>query len=255
MKVREFIFVMIDHDNKTWLEVVFEIHSAKYNQWSTQDSDIGKYVDCMSRHIRWEKLLENRVTDILKNQYFPNGKFDEYRIKKKKIIKIFEKVNLNPVPGDILYKETKLSEKYITKMVKGNDPTNWGDIHNYVKINYHHNYFLAGDDDDRGTNINLQPLGENFTLPVGSIKMNNNHKFINSNNVQNTNIDKTLNQIAQPPIVTPQTFRVDNQQTELPEFMKRHQIGGLNRDKYLENKYHQKYLRYKKKYQDLKEYI
>jgi hypothetical protein len=168
MKVRIFIFKLVDHDSQTIRKIEIVIHSSNITEWTQKEDDIEGHIGWVVEHARWEMLLKKKVKSILREKIVKS--LDDYRIKKEKLFKEKENINLN---GDQPTKEhhlrtIKLVEKCMIKCVKGTKPSNWLDIFNYKMIHEQYNYTL---NDNMQEEISLSPLrceGERMVIYQGS---------------------------------------------------------------------------------------
>lgn len=188
MKVRIFLFKFIDHDNKKILKVEASVRSSLYIEWTEEENDIEGYVEWMSKHARWEYTLKKEIKKQISQRYFGNtdGKFNDYRISKRKIKKESDMVNMSKNDKEVRFRETMLMEKWVFKYSKGTKPAEWTDVFDYACTHQHIEFFLKGDD---STNeINLTVLADKINIPQEGVKRFNGSDSANARNTASTNM-------------------------------------------------------------------
>lgn len=258
MKVRGFELKFIDHDKKQILIICAKVHSTKVMEWVHNEDDVEKDIEWMIQHHRWEHMLKKKIHQLVKEKYFQNvaGKFGDYKLIKMKKKKEEELVNMDAAgemdpSGGIRFRKIKLCEKLMTKFVRGQKPDNWTDMFDYKKIFRDHEFLLTGDVND--ANIELKPIASFDITEQGGNISNASLKTGQGNYVQPTksnayglysNASQTQNQLATNQLASQFTTNQQANQFATNQFAA-NQTGG-NDD------YQDKYMKYKKKYMDLK---
>jgi hypothetical protein len=213
-------------------------------EWIENENDIEGYAQWMAKNAQWEMLLKNHIKSIVQRMINMN----DYRIiknkKSKKMVNINTSHNSSTSIDSNRFRQVKLVEKYVTKYDKGMKPDNWLDMFNYLTTHEYFNYFLA---DDTTNKFDLQPVSQTNNRIIITENNMNSTKNVNQNilNVRNTNGANltTMNTIS---AANNNGINIDTATTMIkPD----NQTGGNYNDY---DDYQDKYIKYKKKYLDLK---
>lgn len=241
MKEKKLIYKFIDNDTKTILVVEIVAHSGKSLEWDHNPEDVEGYVKWAEKSARWEMKLGFAADKIIREKYFnavsPNEiGFGNFKLMKMKTCEEASMVNINndPNPNAIRLKLVTCISKCVCKYIRGEKPANWSDIFSYDKIHDSFHYQLEGDEMSEKVglrevarfNIPHEKESSKFFTGIGS----------NANTNANTNVNSNVN--AQGSF-----FR----EREQAQAQNQALTGGGN-----DAQWRQKYLKYKKKHDDLK---
>lgn len=170
MKIRKFLFSFIDHDTTSTTEIAIDVFSNQILEWNHNENDLENNALWIAKNYIWEQTLKKQVKKIVNDKFF-NEKTDvfaDYRISKEKIKSDTEFVNMNHENSQVMFREKFLMEFNMVKFVKGTSPEKWTNMFRY-DTNYHHlEYSLKSKQGD--SEIMLTELSY-FNLPVEKSKM------------------------------------------------------------------------------------
>lgn len=163
MKVRCFVFKLVDHERKETRVIDVTVFDNKVSEWPHTEEE-EEHIKWKVKHWLWEKNLKKHVKELVFSKHFSGGhKFGDYRICKKCTKKEFVKVNLNTEPSQpFLERVVKGVEVCKVTLERGNKPKNWQDVLNYPKVCEHYSYLL----ESKSTveDVRLLQVGCNFAL-------------------------------------------------------------------------------------------
>lgn len=123
---------------------------------------------------------ENNQPEELTETY--SHHIGDYKLVKKstKMEKQIVNMNANESTNDVRFRQTLYLEKYSMKYEKGTKPDNWVNVFNYYKVHRHYDYYL--DSNEMDENIKLIPVGKPFDIPPNSTNTSNRNRNANTNN-------------------------------------------------------------------------
>lgn len=239
MKIRKYCFKFIDNTQRVCVDIDVNVYCDKPHEWENE-FNIEKHAEWMKQHIIWEHKLKMEVINKIKSaskqlsqtqtqsqsQEANGHHFGGFKFCKEIMKKECEIVNTNVEGNGIpTFRQIKLMEVRVLEFEKGQKPQNWINIlTEYRKFNEIFNYYLSNIENEE---IELFQVAEPFVIPPETYELENASMVKNVFSSVNLNPSKTSK--------TSQTIQVPQ------TFMK----GG--------NDYEEKYLKYKKKYVDLKQ--
>lgn len=199
-KVKTFELKFIDHASKKKLVVEIDIYSNKIMEWIENDNDEAGYVEWLVQSGKKEMNLKKNIINFVNKTYLTagdNGKFEEYRLAKIKTKKESEMVNMsNESVGSRRIREVKSEDCKSMKFVKGENPADWRNVLDYTKRHVYHEFFMNGD--ELADNITFVEVAK-FEIPSPEVKLytENGVSKINKNIVSQT-MNKNQSQAAVP---------------------------------------------------------
>lgn len=231
MKIKKFIFKFIDHERSYIAKIMINVYCDGSKEWVEKPNDVDYAIKWAEKMARQGMALKEQVKQIVSKTYFSDnanngamkGEFADYRLIKEKISKEAVNVNLNSNRNTENVKQMKEAycmEKCIFKMVRGEAGANWTKMLFYPTDFVILSYKLADDETDRPS---LTPV------PVKDNKL---IVFSAADNAPTNNNSYAANDMTYG-------------QSQYNRGMR----GGANDDS---DDYKEKYMKYKKKYMDMK---
>lgn len=233
MQVRKFVFKFVNHDAQHIKVIKVFVHCNRVIEWTHHPDDVEAHIQWLTRHVRWEHQLKKEVKKLVLKKHFGTDEIhNDYHFCKESFKKEGEKINVSPVGStEIRLRQVKLLEECVFKFDKGTKPADWKEIFDYGKTVEIHNFHLSGD--DTTGEIKLTHLGQTFEVPseggIFASKSTKGTYNIPSNVTTNQTLSNLANRLAS-------ASKTGTQPTV--------QQGG--------DIYEDRYMKYKKKYLDLK---
>lgn len=243
-RVKKFELKFIDHEHKKKLCVEIIIHSVGTIEWDENDNNDEQYIAWLTYHGKKEMNLKKQVINFVATKYLGGNAFgpdNNYKLVKVNTSKQSNMINMgNGVNGNGIRKmrEIKCIDCKMMKFMKGTMPSDWRVIFNYPKQHFIHEYIVKGDEEidfDTSQKAYLEIPPEATHVEQTNVKPFNAqaNDFLPSPRSSKVSEGRGSNQVLQPGS-NKVLHQGSNQVVD--------QTGGS----------HDKYIKYKKKYLDLK---
>ncbi|AVL94581.1 hypothetical protein ma195 [Moumouvirus australiensis] len=190
--MKKYIFKFVDHERRAVTKISVGVFVNKKNEEHPNPDDLDAHIAHAIQHIKRNHILKRELMRIVAERYFnnassTNGRFGEYILKKHHHKKESDLVNISNDASQPRFRKVKEFEMHKVKFTRGKKPAEIGQIFDYTKTHYVHEFAITNESDQ---GVQLAELAS-FTVPI-----NNEARIVAANATTNRNqatVPSTLN--------------------------------------------------------------